>query len=208
MEQYLFPIQYYIKDRSGSVVILDYKDGLRVHVPEKDARTVTNFYFDRERMMLENGSLTEYDQRFSYIAKNGKTPADMDKVITAVGTTSNTLWQTFSSVKGQDVFYTIRVNSKRTPDPELTKDLTLELKTLFAKESYLAPVQFFLFSDILTPKTVQFRELTNSDLQKIQKVNLYNIGRWSDLFTRNEERDSEIWNNFLNLSKAVEIAPF
>lgn len=207
MEQYLFPIQYYVKDLSGNVVILDYKNGLRVHRPQEAGRSVTNFYYDEEREMLSNGT-RPVDWRFWYIAENAKKPSDMEAVLTKVATELNTQWQTFSSVKGNEWLYTIRVNSKRIPYAELTKDLTLDLKKIFSEASYPHKVQVFLFSDILKQDPVQFRSLEPGELQKIQQVNLYNIGRYTALFARNEERDMEIWENYLELDKAAGTAPF
>lgn len=211
VEQFLFPLHYYIKDKSGHVIIADYKDGLRIHEAKPGRQFVTNNWYDREQDAVDHHESIVDDNRAKYIDENIKSTDDVESVITAVGTKNMTMWQTFTTVSTDQWLYKIRVNTAKIGVPEFTKDVVFDLNKLFAQEIKNKKPYFLLFSDVLikSQNPADLRELTSNELGLIQVANFLYIGKWADgLFSRNEEKDKEIWNNFLNLREQIKTMPF
>jgi len=202
--QQLFPIHAYIKDRLGNVVIVDYKSGLRIHKPKAGEAFLTNHWYDEEQYNWKNRITTD-DPRANYIGNYAEKPQDIESVITTVGTRNMTMWQSFSTIQNNQFIYKVRVNTAKIGNVSLTKDVIFNLDELFNSATFPKKTQVYLFSEILKNGKINFRDLENEELRLIQNINLKSIDTWvQQLFSRNAERDQEIYSNFLNFKKTTE----
>lgn len=209
IEQYLLPIHYYIKDRSGKVIVVDFKSGLRIHDALPFEAFVTNDWYDVEQNKWKNNISDPNDNRYFYIGKNTKRPDDVESVITYVGTNNRTMWQSFSTVENEKWIYKLRVNTAKVSNPNLTKDVIIDLAQLFSQKSYPHNSKAQLFSDLLRSPVVSFKDVDDEELRLIQKANLKSLLSWeSQLFSRNEEHTQETLDNYHNLLKSVDSEPF
>lgn len=195
VQQVLFPVHLFIKDKTGSVVIVEYKDGLRVHKPADGEQVVTNNWYDVEQEKAENGVIDYSDPRSFILRRDGQLPAKVNQALEAVGDPKYTQWRTLSE-RTQDLWkLTIKVKPLAS-DPEARRSVVLDLNFLFDAKNFPAGTQVVRFSEIKSNMdsvaSLKWRKLEAEELRLIQLTNFKIVKENQEqLLGRNEERTKD-----------------
>ena len=205
IEHKLLPLHFYIKDAKGKVIIVDFKEGLRIHEPLPKQEFVTNKYFDTELEERAIGQADGRDNRHIIIQEEmKKNNKNIDSILGYVGDYANTLWSTSSVRTANSWLCTIKVNPL-SPNPGFRKSMTLDMNEVFKRMP--SEPHVIKMSEIDERKT-GFRPLTNEELRLIQLVNFELVQENQVmLLGRNGKKTAESKNFLSGIIKKLKSQP-